>query len=117
MSVKIDPYLRDKLKIASAAKAEMNDYAKHKYLYVAHHHIISDWLAEMSPKQKASSRKESLMAVNEAVSLLGYGAPFDKEQRIINKMLIEKSAGKVACIVAWGFYHDYKVVEATRKAA
>ncbi|MDB2439880.1 hypothetical protein N9W89_14300 [Hellea sp.] len=79
--------------------------------------IIGDWLAQMSPTQKAASQKESVIAVNEAVSLLGYGAPFDKEQRTINKMLIEKSAGKVACIVAWGFYHDYKVVEATRKAA
>jgi len=73
---------------------------------------IIEWLGDMSPKHTTNSLGETLTAVSEAVLLLGYGAPFDKEQRTINALLADRLAGKIACIVVWGFYHDSKMVEA-----
>ena len=75
--------------------------------------IIAAWLPAISLTQRVNSLKESQLAVSEAITILGYDAPFDKEQSTIIKMLTDQCAGKIICIAAWGYYHDFKMMDAS----
>ncbi len=75
--------------------------------------IIEDWLKTMPEKLKVGCERESEKELAETLSDLGYGAPFDSEQRVIKEKLIEARAGKMASLVIWGFYQDYKICAKT----
>ena len=51
---------------------------------------------------------------------LGYGEPFDQEQRAINDLLCRSGASDQICLTVWAYYHDMKMnraaVEAERRS-
>lgn len=69
--------------------------------------IVQDWLAYMTKSSMVETHKEALAACGWAITELGYGVPFDREQKSLNEMLVNSKADKIACLTAWGFYHDY----------
>lgn len=73
---------------------------------------VSDWLLNMPPSLQVESDNIFQQNLDNVIERLGYGAPFDAEQRAINDMLKAKSAGKIACAIIWGYYHDYKFSQA-----
>ena len=78
---------------------------------------ISEWLLDLPPSLQVESDNIFQQNLDNVIERLGYGAPFDAEQRAINDMLKAKRAGKIACASAWGYYHDYKVAEARKMSA
>ncbi len=54
--------------------------------------------------------------VLKAAHMLGYGEPFDKEQKHLNQMLIDARASKTDCYSAWAYYFDRKMIEAKKRA-
>lgn len=78
---------------------------------------ISDWLLDIPPSLQVQSDNIFQQNLDNVIARLGYGAPFDVEQRAINDMLKAKRAGKIACAIAWGYYHDYKFAETRNMSA
>jgi len=71
--------------------------------------VIEDWLKTMPEKLKVACETDSQKELNQTLTSLGYGEPFDSEQRAINEKLIQARAGGMASLVIWGFYQDYKI--------
>ncbi len=79
--------------------------------------IIADWLDKQQVYGLGETEEATWSYIQKVAADLGYGAPFDWEQKAINAFLIEKGAGCLACFAAWGFYHDFKVAEARNNYA
>lgn len=70
--------------------------------------IVDDWFADNQELVSVNSVTETEQAIEETTQALGYGYPFDREQKAINEILIDNRASKIACMTIWGFYHDFK---------
>jgi len=76
--------------------------------------MVREFLLTLPPGLTVDSPEESKAAVNKASEEFGFGAPFDREQKTINAMLLEKLANVIVSRVAWGFYYDSKLIEARK---
>ena len=76
--------------------------------------MVREFLSTLSPGLTVQSEEESRDAISKASQEFGYGAPFDREQKAINAMLLDKLANVIVCRVAWGFYYDSKLIEAKK---
>lgn len=72
--------------------------------------MIEKWLSEMPSPANELETQQTENAIEKAYGALGYGYPFDWEQRAINQLLIEAKADEFRCLAAWGYYHDYKMM-------
>jgi hypothetical protein len=72
--------------------------------------MIENWLSEMPYPANSLEIDITRNAIEKAYSALGYGYPFDWEQRAINQLLLDAKADEFRCLVAWGYYHDYKMM-------
>ena len=68
---------------------------------------IHAWLLDNHQDANDISKKQTRAAIDLTTEQLGYGVPFNAEQKVINKMLIDKKADVATCNAAWGFYHEY----------
>jgi len=57
----------------------------------------------------AENAPRDLNDVKKIAMQLGYGEPFDREQRAINELLCEAGSGDQTCLSVWAFYHDMKM--------
>ncbi len=55
------------------------------------------------------SLRRDLTEVSKAALQLGYGDPFDKEQKAINDLLCQTGASDQVCLTVWAYYHDMKL--------
>ena len=68
---------------------------------------IYAWLLDNRQDAIEISKEQTQAAIDLATQQLGYGEPFNAEQKVMNEMLFEKKADALTCQTAWGFYHDY----------
>lgn len=76
--------------------------------------MVREFLLTLPPGLTLETADESQVAIERACQEYGFGAPFDREQKAINAMLLEKLANVIVCRVAWGFYYDSKLIEASK---
>ncbi len=74
--------------------------------------IVKDWLEGLPQDLTPPSEAETQSTLSAVIAEMGYGAPFDREQKTINALLLQHRASRLACLVAWGYYHDAKLIEA-----
>ena len=53
--------------------------------------------------------ERDLSEIKQAAFMLGYGEPFDQEQRAINELLRRLGACDQICLAVWAYYHDMKM--------
>lgn len=74
-----------------------------------------------SQNVSGQNAERDLSEIQRAAYKLGYGEPFDKEQRAINDLLCRCGASDQTCLTVWAYYHDMKmnraVVGAERRLA
>lgn len=68
---------------------------------------IHAWLLDNHQDASDISKEQTRATIDLTTEQLGYGAPFNAEQKIINEMLVDKKADAATCNAAWGFYHEY----------
>lgn len=71
---------------------------------------IETWLTSLPKQFRTERRLFSEIALSSTLETLGYGAPFDHEQREINRMLVEQHANEFACLAVWKYYQDSKPI-------
>lgn len=74
--------------------------------------MVREFLLTLPPGLTVDTTEESRDAIHKAAQEFGYGAPYDREQKAINGMLLDKLANVIVSRVAWGFYYDSKLIEA-----
>ena len=57
----------------------------------------------------AENAPRDLNDVKKIAKQLGYGEPFDREQRAINALLCQAGSSDQICLSVWCFYQDMKV--------
>ena len=71
---------------------------------------VQTWLDKDAPQSGRCSPEQTQAYINKVTSDMGYGFPFDREQKALNAYLIKKGADLLAlCFTAWGLYHDLKL--------
>ena len=60
----------------------------------------------------ASAQYRQLSDIKAVAIGIGYGEPFDREQRALNDLLYEAKASDELCLKIWSYYHDMKINEA-----
>jgi len=75
--------------------------------------IIKVWLLDLPDADRTASHNECFVGIARAIKRLGYGYPFDSEQRKLNQLLLDSLAGQAACQTAWNFYHEAQIIKAT----
>lgn len=73
---------------------------------------IKNWLEELPVSERTESQHDCIEAIFNAVKHVGYGYPFDRQQREINDALLASLAGEFACKTVWQYYHEAKFIEA-----
>ena len=73
---------------------------------------VQSWFETITCEYIAGSSAEAEKALQETLSLMGYGPPFDREQKCLNNFLLYKRANNLACLSVWGYYYDYKIASA-----
>lgn len=58
---------------------------------------------------RAVNATRDLNDVKKIAKQLGYGEPFDREQRVINELLRRSGSGDQICLSVWCFYQDMKI--------
>lgn len=76
--------------------------------------MVQEFLQTLPSGLTVESQEDSQVAILKAAAEFGFGAPFDREQKAINAMLLDKCANVIVCRVAWGFYYDSKLIEAKK---
>ena len=72
---------------------------------------VENWLANLPSKMVAATKQESQLAIYHVTEALGYGKPFDREQKAINALLVDKWADEAACKMVWDFYHELRFTD------
>ena len=73
---------------------------------------IRNWVSNLPGTERTLSQDKCFEAIAKAIKQLGYGYPFDQEQRKLNEMLLDSLAGDAACQTAWNYYHETKMIKA-----
>lgn len=68
---------------------------------------IHAWLLDNHSNTLGMTKNQIQTAINLTTQQLGYGEPFNAEQKAINEMLFDRKADAQTCQAAWGFYHDF----------
>jgi len=76
---------------------------------------VQKWLESLGDHYRAASKEEAESGLKNCLEIVGYGAPFDREQRRLNTLLIVKGANTLACLTAWAYYYDYKIAMTKQK--
>ena len=74
--------------------------------------IIRKWAMDLPSSDRTTSHNDCFIAIARAIKKLGYGYPFDREQRKLNELLLDSLAGEAACLTAWNFYHEAQIIKA-----
>lgn len=75
---------------------------------------IKTWLEALPSSERVTSKDTCVEGIFNAVKHVGYGYPFDREQREINDLLLASLAGEAACKTVWQFYHEKQYIKATQ---
>lgn len=78
---------------------------------------VEDFLAGLSSTLIDKSDVDTWKEIDLAARSLGFGEPFDSEQRQINKMLLQKRANYIVCKVVWQHYYNCKLYNAAHPEA
>ena len=73
-----------------------------------------NWIASTKTSADPLSQEEVEAGIARATKLLGYGEPFDRDQKNLNQLLMDAGADQETCLVIWGYYHDYMMAQATK---
>jgi len=73
---------------------------------------VQKWLEPLNEHYRADSKAEAESALQDSLKIVGFGAPFDREQRHLNNLLVFNGANKLACLTVWAYYYDYKIATA-----
>ncbi|MGB0906430.1 MAG: hypothetical protein ACPGVT_02970 [Maricaulaceae bacterium] len=76
---------------------------------------LKEWLETMSGDMRSESNEATQLAISRAASQLGYGEPYDREQKRLNDLLVSHRANGLGCLSVWSAYHDYKIAQAHGK--
>lgn len=73
---------------------------------------IHAWMAVSAGSAMPVTPEETRKAIAKAIRILGYGPPFDREQKQLNSLLMDAGADEMMCVAIWGYYHDFKMIQA-----
>ena len=82
------------------------DIAQSKKLNAASINSVMAWLEEDLPQQTKCTYEQTRAHIEKVTSNLGYGVPFDREQKALNAFLVRQGADLLACLAVWGIYHE-----------
>ena len=72
--------------------------------------LIADCIAKTSVS--TSGKNTNFDFAIEGAIAIGYGEPFDREQREINQMLNKANSDLQTCTQIWGYYYGYQIAQA-----